>query len=188
MDLTRLLSLLGACVPAVAVAGAVIAKEVLNLDPPETIIDVLIKAPPEERAKLMTFYNTCNEVADELEKYIRYIQDIVEKYKVEAYRVGAAGVGVLANDLMRISSYIMEGKRKLVERFSKYIPPDVIDKTYPPQLFDVIASTAEYIAKLMMTDPNLLEVETTADKLILSLKARVRAGFIECLKFSGIIK
>jgi hypothetical protein len=188
MDLTRLLSLLGVCVPAVAVAGAIIAKEVLNLDPPETVYETIMRVPPEARSELLRKYTACNDIADEVEGFVNEVVDIVREYVIRASRGEVPDRRPFADRLRDVSRRIMDLWPRVADRFKPILPSGVFDVAYPLRLIDRIASTAAYLADLIASEPNPFEVERTAMSLLHSLKARVRDGYVECLRLTGLIK
>ena len=188
MDLTRLLSLLGACVPAVAVAGAVIAKEVLGVDPPETVYEAIMKVSPEVRPELLRMYTACNDIADEVEGFVNEVDDIVSDYVGRASRGEVPDPRPFADRLRDVARRIRDMWLRVADRFKPVLPSGVFDVAYPLRLIDRIASTAEYLANLIASEPNPFEVERVAESMLRSLKARVRDGYVECLRLTRLIK
>jgi hypothetical protein len=187
MDLNKLISIIGAFVPITAAATAIV-KGVLGVDPPETVYEQIMKAPPEKRSELLTKYTACNDITDDLEGFINDIEDVVIEYVNKASRGEAPDVRVFADRLRDIARRIKDMWPAIIERYKDKVTSEVFSVAYPDRLIDRIQAAAEYLSHIIVDAENPFEVDMEADNMLRSLRARIRDGYIECLRILGVLR
>jgi hypothetical protein len=182
MDLYKILSLLGACAPAVAVVGAVVAKETLNLDPVSTL---LYEIPGFEALRK---YNACLELSDELEYYVMRAL-VIAIDCLDAIKAGKLEVASECyNKLTSTANNLRSKWPETAKWYERLLTKDVLDRVYPTKDVIEIADDIEEIAGEIKYNRDYHEVGS----LIAVFKAKaprfVKDGYVKCLKYTSVLK
>jgi hypothetical protein len=182
MDLTKLLSLLGACAPAVAVVSIVAVKEALNLDPDTTLLFEITGFEATEK------YKACLELAEQLEFPI--MKAIVTSYEcIDAIKAGKFEVAdECYNKLKSIANTLRSEWPKIVKMFQRRLPKDVLDKVYPTKDVMDYATDIEDIAAEIKYNKDYHEIGELIATFETSVSRFIKDGYVMCLKYTSVLK
>jgi hypothetical protein len=182
MDLYKILSLLGACAPAVAVVSAVVAKETLNLDPVSTL---LYEIPGFEALRK---YNACLELSDELEYYVMRAL-VIAIDCLDAIKAGKLEVASECyNNLTSTANNLRSKWLETVKWYKSLLSEDVLEKAYPTKDVMEIANDIEEIAGEIKYNRDVYEVGRLIAVFEATAPRFVKDGYVMCLKYTSVLK
>jgi len=182
MDLIKLLSLVGACAPAVAVVATVAVKEALNLDPDSIL---LYEIPGFEALRK---YNACLDLSNELELYVmRALITAIDC--LDAIKAGKTEVAdECYNKLTSIANSLRSKWPETVKWYKRLLPEDVLEKAYQTKDVMEIANDIEEIAGEIKYNRDVHEVGRLIAVFEATAPRFVKDGYVMCLKYTSVLK
>jgi len=187
MDLNRLLSIIGSCIPVITAAGAVIAKEVLNVDPPETIYDIIAKIPPDERYYVLLKRSACMDISVDLISRANDAIDAALEY-VDQLITGKTPNAESYSFEIRNAAYALEKwLDEVTERYKHILTRDVIENAFPSSEIKYLITSIKALADDIKLIPDPRKLYSIIAGIMETVKSISLDGYVRCLKHTGIL-
>jgi hypothetical protein len=188
MDTNKLLCLIAGFIPVALATSAVIAKEALYIDPPETIYDVISKAPAEKRRELMQKHDACIDLSFTVYTYIYPSINATFDYIEKLEKGDQPNADEYSSRLEAASKLITMMWDEDAKIFERILTKDVIDNAFPRDEVMQLAKELEALSHDIKQIRDPKKLERIAHSIVDRAKELMMDGYVRCLKYSGILQ